>query len=181
MVDTGEVIGRFLTGVGALTLTTIVVVTGSFAMLQLMDISAEQTTIAVNQSVDWRTPTLRFSVEQAEEFNRVYQRRDREWAWCMDIESQNVTEIYNPVKADTNVSSVMSWCQGRSDGTVHTHPSSSDVLSRDDRVSGYNFSCLVHDRVQEGFQENPRGLDCYRHTDAEKGLVEKIDVVVEYR
>lgn len=175
-VSPSVVVAAVLLGAG-LTLIAVTVYDTGFPSYMMETNSEQEEMNRTWKPVDSETPTLRFTVGQAAAFNDVYTRRNREWSWCLDInESGAVTEMRLPLNTSTTHDSVSYWCQKGVEGTVHTHPSGNPALSHADRVSSYQFSCLVYDRVPERWFENPHGLDCYRHLGGDR--VDEIDVLI---
>jgi hypothetical protein len=126
---------------------------------------------------------LRFTVDQVREFNSVYERRDLEWSWCMDVDSVNVTEVQNPRNTSTTERSASFYCtrerQFVAEGSVHTNPSGSAYFSSEDKESNLQFTCVVHGSLPEEPVSDPRSLKCIEHF--ENSGFEEIDVVVERR
>ena len=117
---------------------------------------------------------LEFTVDQVEEFNRVYDRRRLEWSWCMDVDGERVSEIRHPKESETTEGSVTFECGEKysdlGDGSVHTHPSGSAYLSHTDKRSSLQFTCLVHGFIREEPSEDVRSLKCIEHLGGEGSL-----------
>ena len=121
---------------------------------------------------------LVFTVEQAEELNDVYERREYEWSWCMDVDGEQVDEIVHPKNSSTTETSASSLCTApHLDGTVHTHPSGSAIPSHEDRVGSMRYMCLMHGEVAAEDGVRPQELDCYLNLDGDG--IEEIPVLFE--
>lgn len=120
---------------------------------------------------------LVFSLEQAEEMNSVYDRRDLEWSWCVDVDGERVAEIVHPKNSSTTETSVSSSCtEPHLDGTVHTHPNGGAIPSHADRVGNMRYMCILNGEilVEEGIK--PQELDCYLNKEGSR--LDEIEVLL---
>jgi proteasome lid subunit RPN8/RPN11 len=129
---------------------------------------------------------IRFSVEQIEEINDVYQRSELEKSWCMDIDGYAVSTIKNPKQEKREMNRNVAQCssiQGEvDDGVLHTHPDGTQFFTTADLKSPFNFTCMVHGVVEEEPSESVQSIRCVHHEGGpESTAYEELPVQVRSR
>lgn len=122
---------------------------------------------------------LVFEDSHKETMNNVFLDKEEEYAWCLDIDGENVDSLdFTPETAEASMTHVVFRCNFYHEGHVHTHPGvwSVPYLSDQDKralvTSDFDVACVMSDPIRGSV--NPSGFNCFENP-VDSGLDPDLD------
>ena len=113
---------------------------------------------------------IQFSEGQVREMNKVYREKTVEYAWCLNVQGEEVEEMRHASNITFNdrMSIHFKCSRASTNGILHTHPGLFSVpeLSQTDKQSLLNgsleVSCVLSEAVPPRFwDQDPPSLNCF--------------------
>lgn len=125
---------------------------------------------ALQEDPEYVNGSIKFTRDQVEELNRLYDDRLEEYAFCLSINQDGrVTDLRHPLRDhESTESSISVECPASSNGLLHTHPGPGGVpeLSETDKVTLARFfevSCILAGTVPGYETRRPVALNCFQN------------------